>query len=240
MNHQQEYRELNRKVQLQLRRDKTDYITQICSEVERESAANHSKSVYKNIKLLTKKPVPRLNVLKGADGKVITEDFEIKARWKQYCQNLYASQESNHTDDNTHHDVTPEPEILRSEVEQAIKKLKSGKSPGDDNIPAELLKQSGNEGITVIHKLCNKIWSTTEWPADWKKAVFLPLPKKGDTRECANNRTIALISHASKILLHIIAERIRDHLENELSPEQAGFRKGTQLKKRTVRRVNRA
>ena len=78
----------------------------------------------------------------------------------------------------------------------------------------------------MINKLFNKIWRTKKWPEDWKKAVFLPLPKKGDTRECANNRTIALISHTSKILLHIIAERIREHLESELPPEQAGFRKG--------------
>ena len=183
--------------------------------------------MYKNIKLLTKKPVPKLNVLKDASGKILTEDTEIKARWKQYCQNLYASQEDDHTDESSHNDdVTSEPEILRSEVEQAMKKLKSGKSPGADNIPAELLKQSDNEGIDVIHKLCNKIWRTKKWPEDWKKAVFLPLPKKGDTRECANNRTIALISHTSKILLHIIAERIREHLESELPPEQAGFRKG--------------
>ena len=117
-------------------------------------------------------------------------------------------------------------DILMYEVEQAIKRLRNGKSPGIDNIQAELLKESETEGIKIIHRLCNKIWRSKEWPEDWKRAVFLPLPKKGDTRECANNRTISLISHASKVLLHIIAERIREHLENELPPEQAGFRKG--------------
>ena len=78
----------------------------------------------------------KLNVLKDASGKILTEDIEIKARWKQYCPNLYASQEDDHTDESSHNDdVISEPEILRSEVEQAMKKLKSGKSPGADNIP---------------------------------------------------------------------------------------------------------
>ena len=119
-----------------------------------------------------------------------------------------------------------EPDILQSEIREAMNHLRTGKAPGIDNIPAELLKESGDEGVKVMHKLCNKIWRQRTWPQDWKRAVFLPLPKKGDTRECANNRTISLIPHASKILLHIIAERIRNHLEEELPPAQAGFRKG--------------
>ena len=119
-----------------------------------------------------------------------------------------------------------DPDILLSEVEHAVDRLRNGKSPGIDNIQAELLKETGDEGLIIIHRLCNKIWKCKEWPEDWKKAVFLPIPKKGDTRDCANNRTISLISHASKVLLHIIAERIRNHLESELPPEQAGFRKG--------------
>ena len=80
--------------------------------------------------------------------------------------------------------------------------------------------------MKVIWRLCNQIWRTSIWPEDWKKSVFLILPKKGDTTECKNNRTIAFISHTSKILLHIINERLRPHLERELPPEQAGFRKG--------------
>ena len=199
-----------------------------CAAVERDSVAGNIKDMYKSIKVLTSKPVPRLNVLKDENGNILTKDIEIKSRWKQYCEKLYATQEDEEEDriEIEDIDVDSEPDILLSEVNLAMKKLKNGKSPGIDNIQAELLKDSDEEGIKIIHRLCNKIWITKEWPADWKKAVFLPLPKKGDTRECANNRTISLISHASKVLLNVIVERIRDHLEKELPPEQAGFRKG--------------
>ena len=223
-----EYRELNRKIQQQIRRDKTSFITNKCAEVENDSVSGNTKDMYKHIKALTSKPVPRLNVLKDENGTILTEVEEIKSRWKQYCEKLYASQEDKAEEEDgvESEDTDSEPEILMSEVNQAMKRLKNGKSPGIDNKQAELLKESEGEGVAIIHRLCNKIWHSKEWPDDWKKAVFLPLPKKGDTRECANNRTIALISHASKVLLHIIAERIRNHLENELPPEQAGFRRG--------------
>ncbi|XP_033625676.1 uncharacterized protein LOC117288912 [Asterias rubens] len=146
---------------------------------------------------------------------ILTEEKDIKDRWQQYCERLYASQEEVTDQENDHQlEYEEDPDILLSEVEQAIKRMRSGKSPGFDNIQAELLKESGTEGVEVIYRLCCKIWKIKEWPEDWKKAVFLPLPKKGDTRECGNNCTISLISHASKVMLHIIAERIRLKLEN--------------------------
>ena len=239
-----EYSELSRRIQRQIRRDKTSFINMKCAAVERDCRTGNAKDMYKGIKDLTSKPVPRLNVLKDENGNILTEDIEIKSRWKQYCEKLYASQEdeaeeadlTNIEDNNI---VDNEPDILISEVIHAMKKLKNGKSPGVDNIQAELLKESDEEGVEIIHRLCNKIWIRKEWPADWKKAVFLPLPKKGDTRECANNRTISLISHASKILLNVIVERIRDHLEKELPPEQAGFRRGRGTRNQIAKMRNR-
>ena len=116
-----------------------------------------------------------------------------------------------------------EPDILRSEVQEAIKKLKNQKAPGIDDIPGELLKQADDSVAIVLQKLCNSVWKSKIWPEDWKKSVFLTLPKKGDPSECKNHRTIALIPHASKILLHIINVRLRPHIERELPAEQAGF-----------------
>ena len=148
--------------------------------------------VFAVVKKLTNKTTDRLNVVKAADGSVLTEDEEIKARWREYCETLYQRKEPA----NVKTEVTPyddEPNILIAEVEKAINKMKSGKSPGFDDIPAELINETGEMGITVIHKLCNRIWSPKEWPEDWTKAVFIILPKKGDTRECQNNRTISLI-----------------------------------------------
>ncbi|XP_072019722.1 uncharacterized protein [Amphiura filiformis] len=139
-----EYRELNRKIQQQIRRDKTSFITKKCAEVEKDSVSGNTKDMYKNIKALTSKPVPRLNVLKDENGTILTEVEEIKSRWKQYCEKLYASQEDNAEEEDgvESEDTDSEPEILLSEVNQAMKRLKNGKSPGIDNIQAELLKES--------------------------------------------------------------------------------------------------
>ena len=86
--------------------------------------------------------------------------------------------------------------------------MKNERSAGIDEIPAELIKATGEPGVRILHKLYNRIWKTKQWPLDWKRSVFITLPKKGDTRECKNNRTISLISHASKVLLYIIANRM--------------------------------
>ncbi len=138
---------------------------------------------------------------------------------------LYVSKDNDTQEDRVHHDFEDDPDILLCEVENTMKKLRSGKVPGVDNIQAELLKERDRKVLLSSIRLCNKIWKSKEWPEDWKKVVFLPLPKKGDVRECANNRTISLLSHASKVLLHIISERIRNKLDSELPPEQAGFRR---------------
>ncbi|GFO14350.1 endonuclease-reverse transcriptase [Plakobranchus ocellatus] len=98
-----------------------------------------------------------------------------------------------------------------------------------------MIKACGEEGIDVYHKLCKKIWEKGQWPTDWKRAIFIPLPKKGDLQLCSNYRTISLISHASKILLKIIMKRMERKLEEEVSNSQAGFRKNRALKMSSVR-----
>ena len=119
-----------------------------------------------------------------------------------------------------------EPEPSLDEVAWAIKNLKNGKSPGCDEIPAELIKAGGEESIHVYHALCQKIWKYGIWPKDWKRTIFIPIPKKGNLKLCTNYRTVALISHASKILLKIIMGRLRKKMEEEINIVQAGFRQG--------------
>ena len=84
----------------------------------------------------------------------------------------------------------------------------------------------GSAGIDALHKICTDVWHTGEWPNDWTKSIILPLHKKGSTSKCDNYRTLALISHASKVILHIIHNRIRYYLDWQISQEQAGFVKG--------------
>lgn len=116
--------------------------------------------------------------------------------------------------------------ILESEVKDAIRKLKTGKSPGVDNVPGELIKHGGEATETVLRALCQKVWETKEWPSTWTQSLVIPLPKKGNLKMCQNYRTISLISHPSKILLNIILNRLKPITEELLSEEQAGFRKG--------------
>ncbi len=218
------YRKLSYEIKQKSRRDKNNHIKHLCKDLETHCSNNNSSNLFRGVKDLTGKAPVKLAVLKDEDGKVLTEGEEIKERWKSYCEGLFASQEAYNTQVDIACD-SDEPDILRSEVVNAIRKLKNNKAPGIDNIPGELIKETDEAGVQIILHLCNKIWHTRIWPEDWKKSVFLTLPKKGDTSECKNNRTIALISHASKILIHILNERLRPHLERELPEEQAGFRK---------------
>ena len=108
----------------------------------------------------------------------------------------------------------------------ALKQLKNGKATGCDDISAETIKACGDLGIYLLHKLIVKIWQTGEWPDDWRRAVLIPIQKKGDLQQCSNYRTMSLISHASKVMLKIIVKRIERKLEAEMNVIQAGFRQG--------------
>ena len=111
---------------------------------------------------------------------------------------------------------------MREEEEAAIRSLTTGKSPGADNIPAELLKHVGNDLVTVVTSLCQKIWETKQWPDEWAKPFIIPLPQKGNLQKCNNYRTISLISHTSKIMLRVILKRLKAEAKEHLAEEQAG------------------
>ena len=120
---------------------------------------------------------------------------------------------------------TQEPQdILYSEVE-AICSLKRNKIPGLDGITAEMLQAGGKQLTPEIHKLCNKLWQESTIPKEWDKSILMPIPKKGNLSECANYRTISLISHTGEMLLIVLLNRLKQQLEPYLSEEQTGFRK---------------
>ena len=100
------------------------------------------------------------------------------------------------------------------------------KARGADGIPVELFQILKNDAIKVLHSICQQIWKTQQWPQDWKRSVFIPISKKGNAKECSNYYTIALISHASKVMLKILQARLQQYLNCEIPDVQAGFRKG--------------
>ena len=100
------------------------------------------------------------------------------------------------------------------------------KASADDGIPVELFQILNDDAVNVLHSICQQIWKTQQWPQDWKRSVFIRIPKKGNAKECSNYHTIALISHASKVMLKILQDRLQQSVNHELLDVQAGFRKG--------------
>ena len=119
-----------------------------------------------------------------------------------------------------------EPDILECEVKWTLGSITTNKARGGDGIPVELFQILKDDAVKVLHSICQQIWKTQQWPQDWKRSVFIPIPKKGKAKECSNYHTIALISHASKVMLKILQARLQQYVNRELPDVQAGFRKG--------------
>ena len=127
-----------------------------------------------------------------------TEAENIKKRWQEYVEELY--KKDLHDPDNHDGVITNlEPDILECEVKWALESISTNKAI--DGIPVELFQILKDDALKVLHSICQKIWKTQQWPQDWKRAVFIPIPKKGNAKECSNYLTIALISHTSKVML---------------------------------------
>ena len=107
-----------------------------------------------------------------------------------------------------------EPDILECEVKWALESITINKASGHDGIPVELFQILKDDAVKVLHSICQQIWKTQQWPQDWKRSVFIPIPKKGNANECSNYRKIALISHASKVMLKILQARLQQHVMN--------------------------
>ena len=118
-----------------------------------------------------------------------------------------------------------EPDILECEVKWALESITTNKASGGDRIPIELFQILKDDAVKVLHSTCQHIWKTQQWPQDWKRSVFIPIPKKGNAKECSNYRTTALISHARKVMLKILQARLQQYMNRELPDVQAGFRK---------------
>ena len=129
----------------------------------------------------------------------LTEPEDIKKRWQEQTEELYKREL--HNVDNHEGVITQthlEPDILECEVRLALESITTNKASGGDGIPVELFQILKDDAVKVLPLICQQIWKTQQWPQDWKRSVFIPIPKKGNAKECSNYRTIALISHTSK------------------------------------------
>ena len=155
----------------------------------------------------------------------LTKDEDTKKRWQEYTEKLH--KKDLHNPDN-HDGVVShlEPDILECEVKWALGSIIMDKGSGGDEIPAELFQILKDDAVKVLHSKCQQIWKTQQWPQDWKRSVFIPVPKNGNAKECSTYHTVALISHASKVMLKIYQAKLQQYVNQELPDVQDGFRKG--------------
>ena len=123
-------------------------------------------------------------------------------------------------------DHSPKASHPGCKVKWALERITMNKAPGGDEIPVERFQILKEDAVKVLRSICQQIWKTQQWPQDWRKSVFIPIPKKGNAKECSNYCTIALISHTRKVMLKILQARLLQYINHEIPNVQAGFRKG--------------
>ena len=168
----------------------------------------------------------KATTVQDRSGKCFTEERQILNRWTEYCSELYRYEANGDTSvlNCTQTDTEDDHPILRREVEAAVQSLKKGKSAGVDNIPAEQVQAGGEDVITALTTICNKIWQTEEWPTPWIQSLVITLPKKGNLQQCQNYRTISFIIHPSNVMMKIILNRLKPQAVKIIAEEQAGCR----------------
>ena len=151
----------------------------------------------------------KMGSIKDRNGMDLAEAVGIKKRSQEYTENLY--KKDLHDQDNHDGVITHlEPDILECEVKWALESITTNKASGGGGIPVELFEILKDDAVKVLHSICQHIWKTQQWPQDWKRSVFIPISKKGNAKECSNYCTIALISHASQVMLKILQARLRE------------------------------
>ena len=149
----------------------------------------------------------------------LTKAEDVKKRWQEYTEELYRKEL--HDPDNHCSVITHlEPDILECEVKWVLESIITNKASGGNGIPVELFQILKDDAVKVLHSICQQIWKTKQWPQDWKRSVFIPIPKKGNAKECSNYHTTALISHASKVMLKILQARLQQYVNPELPDVQ--------------------
>ena len=167
----------------------------------------------------------KMGSIKDRNGVDQIEAEDMKKRWQEYTGELY--KKDLHDPDNHDGVITHlEPDILEYEVKWALESITMNKASGDDGNLVELFQILKDDAVKVLHSICQQIWKTQQWPQDWKRSVFTPIPKKGNVKECSNYHTTALTSQGSKVMLKILQARLQQYMNSELPDVQSSFRKG--------------
>ena len=193
-----------------------------------------SDLLYRKVQQITRtgKSASRCLGINDKSGNLLTEPEQVRKRWHEYTEELYCKDSKPKMEDlaiENENDVDRDsrgPTLIASEIREAIREMKTGKAVGVDGIPAELLKLLADEQLGRLEEICAEMYETGSWPEDFTKVIMIPLPKKQNAVECADHRTISLISHASKILLRVLTKRIEGRIADFIGKTQFGFRRG--------------
>ena len=219
------YIHLNAEFQRIARRDNKAFLSDQCKEIEENNRMGKTRDLFKNIRDTKGTLHAQMGSIKDRNGMGLTEAEDIKKRWQEYTEELY--KKDLHDPDNQDGVISHlEPDILECDVKWALGSITTNKASGSDGIPVALFQMLKDNAVKVLRSICQQIWKTQQWPQDWKRSVFIPIPKKGNAKECLNYCTIALILHTSKVLLKIVQARLQQYVNRELLYVQAGFRKG--------------
>ena len=207
------------------RRDKKAFPRDQCKEIEENNRMGKTRDLFKKIRDNKGTFHAKTSSIKDRNGMELAEAEDIKKRWQEYTEELY--KKDLHDPDNHNGMITHlEPDILECEVKWALESITTNKASGCDGIPVELFHILKDDAVKVLHSICQQIWKIQQWPQDCKRSIFIPIPKKGNPKECSNYHTIALTSHTSKEMLKILQARLQQYVNHELPDVQAGFRKG--------------
>ena len=175
---------LNAEFQRIARRDKKAFLSDQCKEIEENNRMGRTRDLFKKIRDTKGTFHAKMGSIKYRDGMDLTEGEDVKNRWQEYTEGLY--KKDLHDPDNHEGVITPthlEPDILECEVRWALGSITANKASGRDGISVELFKFLKDDAVKVLHSLCQQIWKTQQWPQDWKRSVFIPIPKKGNAKE---------------------------------------------------------
>ena len=192
------YTHFNADSQRMARRDKKAFLSDEYKDIEENNRMEKTRDLFKKIRDTKGALHAKMGTVKDKNGMDLTE--AINKRWQECTEELY--KKDLHDPDNRDGVITHlEPDILECKVKWALGTINTNKASGGDGIPVELFQILKDDAVKVLHSICQHIWKTQQWPQDWKRSVFIPIPKKGNAKECSNYHTIALISHASKVIL---------------------------------------
>ena len=205
------YRHLNAEFQRIVGSEKKTFLTDQCKEIEENNRMGKNRDLFKMIKHAKGTFHAKMGTIKDRNGMDLRETEDIKKMWQEHTEELY-KKDLNDLDNHEGVITHLKPDILECEVKWSLESITTNKDGGGDVIPAELFEILKDDTMKVLHLICQQIWKTQQWLQEWKSSVFIPFAKKGNAKHCSNYHTIAISSHASKVMPKILQARLQQHV----------------------------